>query len=258
MKIATWNINSVNSRIEILIKWCEMARPDVLCLQETKCVDAKFPERQVRGAGYEHIALFGEKSYNGVAILSKLPIEDVQLNLPDDAGDAQTRLIAATIRGIRIVNVYAPHGGKIGAETYKFKLKWFERLRHFFDTAFKTSEKVLLCGDLNIAPHPLDVWNVNQWKDRLHFTKPERDVIQELKRWGFVDVFRQMNEDAEDEYSWWDYSPWAFRKNMGLRIDHIWASPPLAELCSDCWIDKEPRAWEHTSDHAPVVAEFVI
>ncbi len=216
-----------------------------------------FRVKQLLAAGFEDVALFGEKSYNGVAILSKYPINDVQRNLPDDERDAQRRLIAATIGGVRLVNVYAPHGGKVGADTYTHKLKWFERLRHFFDTSFKTSENVVLCGDLNIAPHPLDVWNVNHWKDRLHFTKPERDAIQDLKKWGFVDLFRQMNDDAV-EFSWWDYSPWAFRKNMGLRIDHIWASPPLADLCSDCWIDKEPRASEHTTDHAPVVAEFIV
>ncbi len=257
MKIATWNINSINSRLQILLDWCKANQPDIVCLQETKCVDSKFPHKQLRALGFDYIETAGEKSYNGVAILSRSPVSSVERNFPDDDKDAPRRLIAGTVEGVRVVNVYGPHGGGIGTEKYAYKLEWFARLRRYFDEGFDTGEHVLVCGDLNIAPQPQDVWNVNFWKDRLHFTKPERDVIQKLKKWGFVDVFRQMNEEA-GEYSWWDYSPWAFRKNLGLRIDHIWTSPPLAELCTDCWIDKEPRGLEHTSDHAPVVAEFML
>jgi exodeoxyribonuclease-3 len=257
MKIATWNINSITSRLDQLTQWCENNQPDVLCLQETKCIDAKFPYKPLNDIGYDHIETFGEKTYNGVAILSKYPIDDVKKNLPDDKAVAAKRLISATINGLQIVNVYAPHGTGIGTEKYALKLKWFKRLRKHFDVNYDTGQNVLLCGDLNIAPHPSDVWNVNHWKDRLHFTKPERDAIQHLKKWGFVDAFRQMNEEP-GEFSWWDYSSWAFRKNMGLRIDHIWTSEPLAGLCTDSWIDRVPRAWEHPSDHAPVLAEFMV
>lgn len=255
MKIATWNINSVNSRLEHVLQWCEKNQPDVLCLQETKCVDERFPDRRLRSVGFQHIAFHGEKSYNGVALLSKYPLLNVQKNFPDDIETAPKRLLAATINEIRIVNIYAPHGTALGTDKFAFKLDWLQRLRRYFDENFERDENVLLCGDLNVAPHELDVWKPSLWKDKLHFTKPERDAIHTVKRWGFVDVFRQINNDVK-EYSWWDYFHHSFEKDRGLRIDHIWASSPLAELCADCWIDKEPRAWEHPSDHAPVIAEF--
>ena len=257
MKIATWNINGINSRLGHVVDWCVANQPDVLCLQETKCVDARFPYQRLRSIGFEQIEFIGEKAYNGVAILSKYPLADVQKNFPDDSPDAPKRLLAATINGIRIVNTYVPHGTKFGSDKFAFKLHWIARLRHYFDDNFNTDNNVLLCGDLNVAPHELDVWNPSLWKDKMHFTKPEREAIQDLKKWGFVDVFRQLNDD-EREYSWWDYFHHSFEKNRGLRIDHIWTSPPLADRCLDCWIDKEPRGLEKPSDHAPVVAEFDI
>ncbi len=255
MKIATWNINSVNSRIAHLLQWCEKNEPDVVCLQETKCVDPRFPSARLRAAGFEHIAVHGEKAYNGVALLSRHPIDDLQKNIPGDGGDAPRRLIGGTINGVRIVNVYVPHGTSLGTDKYQFKLDWITRLRKYFDTEFRLDERVLLCGDLNVAPHELDVWKVSLWKDKMHFTKPERDAIQMLKKWGFVDVFRLINDDVR-EFSWWDYFHHSFEKDRGMRIDHIWTSPALADLCTDCWIDKEPRAMEKPSDHAPVVAEL--
>mgnify|MGYP003381426977 CR=1 FL=1 len=257
MKIATWNINSINSRISHVLGWCVKNEPDVLCLQETKCVDAKFPHQRLRSIGFDHIVFHGEKAYNGVAILSKYPMADVQMNFPDDPPDAPKRLLAATINGIRIVNTYVPHGTRFGSDKFAFKLDWIARLRRYFDDNFNTDNNVLLCGDLNVAPHELDVWSPSLWKDKMHFTKPEREAIQDLKKWGFIDVFRQLNDD-EREYSWWDYFHHSFEKNRGLRIDHIWTSPPLAARCLDCWIDKVPRGNEKPSDHAPVVAEFDI
>lgn len=257
MKIATWNINGINSRLDQVLTWCETNQPDALCLQETKCVDAKFPHQRLHAAGFPFVEFLGEKSYNGVAIISKYPITYVQKNFPGDTADAPRRLIAGTIRGVRIVNVYVPHGTQFGSDKFTFKLDWIKHLRKYFDKDHRLDENVLLCGDLNVAPHELDVWKVSLWKDKMHFTKPEREAIQDLKKWGFVDVFRQINEDAR-EYSWWDYFHHSFEKDRGLRIDHIWTSPALAELCTDCWIDKEPRAWEHPSDHAPVIAEFMI
>lgn len=254
MKIATWNVNSIKSRLDHVLRWCEVNQPDVLCLQETKCVDEKFPHQKFRALGYDHIVFHGESSYNGVAIISKYAITDVQKNLPGKA-DPQTRLIAGTINGIRIVNTYVPHGTKLGTNKFKYKLDWLQRLRKYFDKKFDLSENVVLCGDLNVAPHELDVWSVPVWKEKIHFTKPEREAIQNLKKWGFVDVFRQINDDAK-EFSWWSHFHNDFEKDRGLRIDHIWASPPLAARCTDCWIDKDPRGWEHPSDHAPVIAEF--
>lgn len=255
MKIATWNVNSIKSRLAHAVKWCSVAEPDVLCLQETKVLDADFPAREFAAIGYEHQAVLGESAYNGVATLSLHPLEDVELNLPDDKPDAQRRLIAATVGGIRIFNAYAPHGTKLGSERFRYKLDWLGRLRQVFDERFSTDDDVILCGDLNVAPHEMDVWKPQAWKDKLHFSKTEREALMDLKRWGFVDLFRQFNGDAK-EFSWWSNFHNDFEKDRGLRIDFIWSSPTLAEDCTDCWIDREPRSWEHPSDHAPVLAVF--
>jgi len=255
VKVATWNINGINSRIRLVLDWCKKEQPDVLCLQETKCIDARFPQRQFRAAGYENVEFTGEKAYNGVAIVSKSPISSIEKSLPDDDEMAQKRFIAGNIKGVRIVNVYVPHGTLIGSVKFDYKLKWLARLRKYFDARFGSADDVLLCGDFNVAPHELDVWKPSQWANKLHFTRPERDAILTLKRWGFVDLFRQMNGEVQ-EFSWWDYFFHSFEKDRGLRIDHIWTSVSLAERCVGCWIDKEPRKLEKTSDHAPVVAEF--
>jgi len=257
LKIATWNINSIGSRIQHVIDWCEANQPDVLCLQETKCVDEKFPLQRFKQIGFEHIAVHGEKAYNGVAIVSKLPLDDVQKNFVDNDASESKRLIAATIDGIRVVNAYVPHGTKFGSDKFVYKLDWIAKLRKLFDDNFETDDEVLLCGDINVAPHEMDVWNPQLWRNKMHFSKPERDAILDLKKWGFVDLFRQLN-GSEREFSWWSNFHHDFEKDRGLRIDHIWASPPLAEVCTDCWIDKGPRGLEKPSDHAPVVAEFNI
>ncbi len=255
MKIATWNINGINSRLRHLLDWCSVNDPDVVCLQELKCVDSRFPHAKFRAAGFPFVEFHGEKSYNGVAILSKHPIRDLQKNFPGYAADAPRRLIGCEIEGVRLVNVYAPHGTKMASDRFRFKLDWLGRLRTYFDEQFDVDDDVVLCGDLNVAPHELDVWKPSLWKDKLHFSKPEREALLNVKRWGFVDLFRQINDDVK-EFSWWSNFHHDFEKDRGLRIDFIWASPPLAESCTDCWIDKEPRALEKPSDHAPVVAEF--
>lgn len=258
MKIATWNINGISSRLDHVIKWSEIARPDVLCLQETKTPDSKFPIAKLKTLGYNDIAVHGEKSYNGVAILSRLPMDDVVRGFPGESKTEPRRVIAAKIEGVRIVNTYFPHGTEIGSEKFKFKLDWVKRLRKYFDKFYRSEDDVLLCGDTNICPHEMDMWNVRYWAKRMHFTKEEREVFLELKRWGFVDVFRQIN-DQPGEYTWWDtFRESSFPKNRGLRLDHIWATQSLAERCTDCWVDREPRGWEYPSDHAPVVAEFAI
>ncbi|HEY0426237.1 MAG TPA: exodeoxyribonuclease III [Pyrinomonadaceae bacterium] len=254
MKIATWNVNSINIRLEQILRWLEKTETDVLCLQETKCVDEKFPFEEINAIGY-HVAFSGQKSYNGVAILSKHAIEDVQKNFHDDALDAPKRLIAATVRGVRIVNTYIPNGTELWTDKFTFKLDWLQRLRKFFDETCDKNGNVLLCGDFNVAPDERDVWNVGFWEGKLHFSKPERAAIHHVKQWGFTDVFRKMNGDAK-EFSWWNYREGAFFKNQGLRIDHIWTSAKLAEKCVACWIDRKPRGAERPSDHTPVIAEF--
>jgi exodeoxyribonuclease-3 len=239
-----------------LLGWLAAAEPDVVCLQETKCVDENFPYEALHDAGY-FSAFYGQKSYNGVAILSKYPPEDVQKNFPDDDEDAQKRLIAATVNGVRVVNTYIPNGSELWSDKFRFKLDWLQRLRKFFDETCDTEGHVLLCGDFNVAPDPLDVWNPALWEGKIHFSKPERAAIHNVKQWGFEDVFRKLNGDVK-EFSWWDYREGAFPRNHGLRIDHIWTSAPLAEKCTGVWIDKEPRKLERPSDHTPVVAEFSI
>jgi len=254
MKIATWNVNSINVRMPQLLAWLETADLDVVCFQETKTVDESFPVEPLKDAGYEAVFM-GQKSYNGVAIISKIPIEDVQKNFLDDDDESPKRLIAATVKGIRIVNTYIPNGSELSSDKYSFKLDWLQRLRRFFDETCDANKDVLLCGDFNVAPDPLDVWNPPVWEGKIHFSRPERAAIQYVKQWGFVDVFRQINGDVK-EYSWWDYRAGAWQRNHGLRIDHIWCSPSLAAKCTACVIDRAPRALEKPSDHAPVVAEF--
>lgn len=256
MKIATWNVNSINARLDHLLGWLETTQTDVVCLQETKSVDENFPQQQIADLGYK-TAFVGQKSYNGVAILSKHDIEDVQKNFPGDDDDSPKRLIAATVNGVRIVNTYIPNGTELWTDKFTFKLDWLQRLRKYFDETCDKTGDVLLCGDFNVAPEELDVWNVPAWTGKLHFTKPERAAIHHVKQWGFVDVFREMNGDVK-EFSWWDYRAGAWPRNQGLRIDHIWTSRPLADKCTGCWIDRAPRALEKASDHTPVVAEFAV
>jgi exodeoxyribonuclease-3 len=256
MKIATWNVNSINVRMPQLLGWLANTQVDVACLQETKTIDENFPAEALKEAGYDS-AFMGQKSYNGVAIISKHPIEDVQKNFLDDDDESQKRLIAATVNGIRIVNTYIPNGSELWSDKFKFKLDWIQRLRRLFDENCEREKDVLLCGDFNIATDELDVWNVGAYQNRLHFSKPERAAIQFVKQWGFVDVFREQNPEAK-EFSWWDYRAGAWQKNQGLRIDHIWTSNSLAAKCTACWIDKAPRELTLPSDHAPVIAEFKI
>ncbi|NNE99569.1 MAG: exodeoxyribonuclease III [Pyrinomonadaceae bacterium] len=254
MKIATWNINSINARLEHILRWLDSTQTDVLCLQETKCRDSKFPIGPLGSAGYS-AEFLGEKSYNGVAILSKYPISNVQKNMPDDVEESPKRFIAADVEGVRIVNIYVPQGTKPGTEKFDFKLEWLRRLRKYFDENCPRDSDILLCGDFNVAPEPIDVWAPARREGKIHFTRPERAAIDDLMEWGFTDVFRMLNPGLM-EFSWWDKKTRAFSKDHGLRIDHIWTSEDLADRCRRSWIDREPRGWKRPSDHAPVIAEF--
>ena len=254
MIIATWNVNSIAVRLPQVLAWIEANRPDAVCLQETKCTDDKFPVAEFQNAGYD-AAFIGQKSYNGVAIVARHPIKNVQRNFPDDGEEAPKRLIAATVNNIRIVNTYIPNGTELLSDAFKFKLDWLQRLRRFFDATCDKTADVLLCGDFNVAPDERDVYDVRTWEGKLHFSRPERAALEHIRKWGFVDAFRLFQNDG-GHYSWWNYREGAFFKDQGLRIDHIWISPNLAARCLRCWIDKEPRAWERPSDHTPVVAEF--
>lgn len=254
MKIATWNVNSINVRLPQLIGWLREAEPDVVCVQETKCVDENFPDGILREAGYES-AFTGEKSYNGVAILSKLPITDVQLNFPGVDADAPKRMIAATVAGIRLINTYVPNGSEVGSDKFSFKLDWLIALRHYLESTCDETADVLWCGDFNVARHAIDVWNPGAYAGRLHFSLPERAAIEHVRQWGFDDLFRKLKGDVK-EFSWWDYRAGAWQKNHGLRIDYILTSASLTAKAVGCVIDKSPRYLDKPSDHTPVVGEF--
>ncbi len=255
MKIATWNVNSILARLPNVTRWLETAQPDVLCIQETKCADDKFPTLDFKAVGYDCL-IFGQQSYNGVAILSKAGCASIQRGYPEDDPTAHSRLLAADVAGIRVINVYIPNGQAVGSEKYNYKLNWMRRLRDLLDQNYDQETPVLLCGDFNVAPEDRDVHDPRLWQNRVLCSEAERAALQHIKDWGFTDTFRLHIEEG-GHYSWWDYRAGGFRRNLGLRIDHIWVSSPLAKRSVSTWIDKEPRAWERPSDHAPVVAEFV-
>jgi exodeoxyribonuclease-3 len=254
MKIATWNVNSISVRLPQVLDWLAANRPDVLCLQETKCVDERFPADAFRQAGYAS-ETFGQPTYNGVAILSTAGCQEVRRGLPDDGADAPRRLIAASVGPVKVVNVYIPNGSAVGSDKYQYKLEWLRRLRHYLDAECDPRQPLVLCGDFNIAPEDRDVHDPALWEGQVLFSQPEKDALQVIRAWGLVDVFRQHHPEP-GFYSWWDYRAGAFRRNHGLRIDHLWATAPLAEKAVSAWIDKVPRVLERPSDHAPVVAEF--
>lgn len=254
MRVATWNVNSILARIPQVTRWLEVAKPDVVCMQETKCTDDKFPTAELEALGY-HCVTFGQRTYNGVAILSRDQCEQPQRGYEGDPADSHARLIAVTVNGVRIVNVYIPNGRSVGSEQYVFKLNWMQRLREYFDTCYTADTSIILCGDFNVAPEDIDVHDPMLWQGRIMCSKPERRALNLIKNWGFEDTFRMHFEDG-GHFTWWDYRMGAFRRNHGLRIDHIWASTVIAGRCKAAWIDREVRGWERPSDHAPVISEF--
>jgi len=255
MLIATWNVNSIIARLPNVVRWLDAVRPDVLCMQETKCTDDKFPLEPFQERGYQCV-LFGQQSYNGVAIAARSTCELTQRGYPDDQDPSvQSRLVATAIDGVRIVNVYIPNGQMVGSEKFAFKLDWMRRLRSFFDSYYDNTTPVILCGDFNVAPEERDVHDPRLWQGRIMFSQPERETLQEIKQWGFTDAFR-LHTEVGGQFTWWDYRAGAFRRNLGLRIDHIWITQPLVARSKNTWIDIEPRKWERPSDHAPMIAEF--
>ena len=254
MIIATWNVNSVLARLPLVLRWLGEAGPDVLCLQEVKCAEGRFPAAEFAGAGYRS-AVNGQPTYNGVAILSRHDLADVRRGMAGDEEGAHARVISAVVRGVNVVNVYVPNGQAVGTEKYAFKLEWLGRLRAHLDDEYFADDDVLLCGDFNVAPEDRDVHDPGLWRGRILFSRPERERLEEVRGWGFTDAFRLHNPGG-GHFSWWDYRQGSFRRNTGLRIDHIWVSEPLARRCRRSWIDRAPRGWERPSDHTPVLAEF--
>jgi exodeoxyribonuclease-3 len=254
MKIVSWNINSLRKRQDRLLTWLESTRPDIVCLQETKCTDEQFPVLLLQAAGY-HSAYHGEKSYNGVAILSKLEPKNVRASLCDEIVDAQTRVIAATIGQIRVFSIYVPNGQAIGSPAYEYKLKWYARLRECL--AQEKSQDLLVCGDLNVAPQDVDVHDPDLWRGAIMCSDDERDALRKLREVGLSDTLRLHHEEG-GLFSWWDYRMLSFPKNRGLRIDAILASSSMAAKCTAAGIDREMRKGKEPSDHAPVWAEFAL
>jgi exodeoxyribonuclease-3 len=254
MLIATWNVNSILARMPLVLRWLDDVKPDVVCMQETKCTDDKFPTLVFQERGYQ-CQLFGQQSYNGVAILSRCECQTTHRGYPGDDETAQSRLITSTVNDIQIVNVYIPNGQAVGSEKYEMKLGWMRRLREFFDQNYDASKPVLLCGDFNVAPEERDVHDVRLWQGRIMFSEQEKATLQHIKDWGFTDAFRLHNEEG-GKFTWWDYRAGAFRRNLGLRIDHVWITEPLVSRSVRTWIDLDPRTWEKPSDHAPMIAEF--
>jgi len=253
MKIATWNVNSLKVRLGHLLEWLGREAPDVVCLQETKLEDGVFPEAELATAGYA-AAFSGQKTYNGVAILSRVPMIDIVPGIPGYS-DPQKRVLSATVSGVRIVCAYIPNGQSVESDKYRYKLEWLAALTAWLRDELVTHPRLALLGDYNIAPEDIDVHDPAAWAGQVLCSEPERDAFRALVGLGLSDSFRRFPQ-PERSYTWWDYRMNAFRRKMGLRIDHILLSMPLAETCTGCRVDASLRALERPSDHAPVVAEL--
>jgi len=255
MIFATWNVNSITARLPHVLSFLETAAPDFLCLQELKCVEEKFPFAEIEKLGY-HALVKGEKTYNGVAILSKgRKAELVANELPGSPEPLQSRLIEAKVEDIYLLNLYVPNGSEVGSNKYEYKLAWFEALLKYLDQKHKTTDKLIVVGDFNIAPEDRDVHKPEEWVGQVLVSEAERALFNRLVAYPLIDSFREF-ESEKGFYSWWDYRMMAFRRNNGLRIDHILITTPLRDSLKRCWIDKEPRKLEKPSDHAPVLIEL--
>ncbi len=253
LKVASWNVNSLNVRLPHVLAWCDTAQPDILALQETKMTDDRFPTEALQQAGY-HSVYSGQKTYNGVAILSRQVATDVVTDI-DGLDDPQRRILAATVGDVRVIDLYVVNGSEVGSEKFAYKMHWLEKVSAWIAGEMQRYEKVIVLGDFNIAPDDRDVHDPQSWHGKILCSTPEREALQHILDLGLTDTFRQF-EQAEKSWSWWDYRMAAFRRNMGLRIDLILVSAPLQKACSAAYIDKEPRRQERPSDHTPVVAEF--
>jgi exodeoxyribonuclease III len=255
MRIATWNVNSLKVRLPQVLDWLGKHRPDALCLQELKLEDAKFPRAEIEAAGYS-AAFSGQKTYNGVAILSREPAANI---ISGVAGldDEQRRVISADVGRVRLVCAYVPNGHSIDSEKYQYKLNWLAAFSTWLAQELSAHDRLAVLGDYNIAPEDRDVYDPKAWEGQVLVSPPERDAFRRLLKLGFRDSFR-LFEQPEKSYTWWDYRMNGFKRNLGLRIDHILLAPSLAVSCASCSIDLDPRRLERPSDHAPVVAEIKV
>jgi len=253
VRIATWNVNSLKVRLPHVLEWLAANEPDVLVLQEIKQQTEAFPLDEFAAIGYRAVAN-GQKTYNGVAVVSRNEAVDPVFELPNFS-DPQRRVLAVTIDGVRIVNLYVPNGSEVGSEKYAYKLDWLKALRDYLGDELVRHERLVVLGDFNIAPADEDVYDPEAWGDAILCSPAERDALRELFGLGLADVFRKF-EHPEKSFSWWDYRAAGFRRNAGLRIDLILTTDAMTRACTASYIDKEPRTWDRPSDHAPVVAEF--
>ena len=253
MKLATWNVNSLKVRLPHLLDWLARQGPDIVCIQELKLEDVNFPRAQIEAAGYQ-CAVSGQKTYNGVAILSRSPLADIQAGIPG-FDDPQKRVVSATAERTRIVCAYVPNGQSVGSEKYQYKLKWLAAFERWLREELLRHPGLVVLGDYNVAPEDRDVHDPMVWEGQVLCSEPEREAFRKLLGLGLADSFRLFDQ-PEKAFTWWDYRMNGFRRNLGLRIDHILLSPELAARCASCVIDLEPRRLERPSDHAPVVAEL--
>ncbi len=253
MKLATWNVNSLNVRLPHVEQWCAEAQPDVLGIQETKMEDAKFPRAAIEALGYE-VAFSGQKTYNGVAIMAKQPIHDVITDVPG-LDDPQRRILIATVGDIRVANLYVVNGQAVGSEKYAYKLDWLDKVTRFLEGELRNDPRLVVMGDFNIAPDDRDVYDPVVWHEKILCSTPEREAFKRLLDLGLTDSFRQFDESA-GKFSWWDYRQAGFRRDLGLRIDLLLASPPLMQRATAASIDRDPRGWERPSDHTPALLEL--
>ncbi|KAA9131068.1 exodeoxyribonuclease III [Marinihelvus fidelis] len=255
MKVASWNVNSLNVRLPHVLAWCADAQPDILALQETKLVDEKFPVEALAEAGY-HSVYSGQPTYNGVAILSREPAsaDGIIMDIPG-FDDPQRRVLAATYGDVRVIDLYVVNGKEVGSDKYEYKLAWLAAVTEWVRAEMQAHEKVIVLGDFNIAPDDRDVHDPEAWHEQILCSTPERDALAKLCAPGLADTFR-LFEQEERTWSWWDYRMNAFRRKMGLRIDLVLASKALADRCTAAYVDIEPRRQERPSDHAPAIAEF--
>lgn len=257
MRLATWNVNSVNARLETVLRWFEAAQPDVACLQEIKCVDEKFPAEAFERLGY-NVAVHGQKTYNGVALLSKQPLEDVRRGLPGDDGDEQARYIEAVVSGpqpVRVASIYLPNGNPVDTEKFAYKLAWMDRLNAHARELLTWEEPFALMGDYNVIPEPRDAEFPNNWVGDALFRTESRRAFRALKNLGLTEAYLQA-DGAPGAYTFWDYQAGAWQRNNGIRIDHALLSPQAADLLTGVSIHRDVRAWEKPSDHVPLVIEL--
>ena len=257
MRVATWNVNSVNARLETVLGWFAEAQPDVACLQEIKCVDEKFPTAEFERLGY-NVAVHGQKSYNGVAIVSKTPLEDVRKGLPGDDGDDHARYLEAVVSGpspVRVAAIYLPNGNPVETDKFAYKLRWMERLKVHARDLLAFEEPLALCGDYNVIPEPADADNPASWAGDALFQPETRAAFRRLKWLGLTDAYMSADGEAGG-YTFWDYQAGAWNRNHGIRIDHLLLSPQAADRLGEVTIQRAVRARDKPSDHVPVVAEL--